>query len=243
MRAIVATAVLIAFACAPAVVVASAHGRSDVARSRLAPADEYFGRQKESVLEIRNRLDGFDRRSDDEMLEPDTRHALNDLQDAIRDWQHKYPRDPWLPRSMRRLLLDYQRAGSASVPQALDIVAILQAEYPSDGTALSVAQVFGPPEAPVPATISVEGTVVDADSGAPVIGAVVVVNVDDASASGMAPFGATSDDGSFLIADLPAGRVTLIVQPPQDSGYAPRTITVNGSAGDVDAGVIRLSLE
>ncbi|HUY41004.1 MAG TPA: hypothetical protein VMV82_05495 [Candidatus Dormibacteraeota bacterium] len=112
MRTIVAAAILTAFACVPPAVVASAHGRSDVALSRMAPADEYFGRQKESVLEIRNRLDVFDHRSDDEMLEPGTRHALDDLRDAIRDWERKYPGDPWLPRMLDRLTRDYQRAAN-----------------------------------------------------------------------------------------------------------------------------------
>ncbi len=78
---------------------------------RMAPADEYFGRFKESILEIRNRLDAFDRRSDADMRAPGTRRALDNLQDAIRDWKRKYPLDPWLPRSLHRLHRDYQRAG------------------------------------------------------------------------------------------------------------------------------------
>ncbi len=78
---------------------------------RMAPADEYFGRFKESILEIRNRLDAFDRRSNAEMRAPGTRRALDNLQDAIHDWKHKYPQDPWLPRSLHRLHRDYQRAG------------------------------------------------------------------------------------------------------------------------------------
>ncbi len=78
---------------------------------RMAPADEYFGRFKESILEIRNRLDAFDRRSSRDMRAPGTRRALDNLQDAIRDWQRKYPQDPWLPRSLHRLHRDYQRAG------------------------------------------------------------------------------------------------------------------------------------
>lgn len=86
----------------------------DSAFYRMAPADEYFGRLKESVLEIRNRLDDFDRRSDDEMLDPGIRRSLDDLQDCIHDWQRKYPGDPWLPNSLRRLYRDYQRAGITS---------------------------------------------------------------------------------------------------------------------------------
>lgn len=79
-----------------------------MALSRMAPADEYFGRMKESILEIRNRLDDLDRLADDEVS--GRMRELDDLRDAIHDWQHKYPRDPWLPRMIERLQHDYQRA-------------------------------------------------------------------------------------------------------------------------------------
>ncbi len=113
MRRLLMIAALLVVTGVPVTVCAARHSSIQY---RMAPADEYFGRFKESILEIRNRLDAFDRRSDREMLQPGTVHGLNDLQEAIRDWQHKYPHDPWLPRSMRRLLRDYQRAGSASTP-------------------------------------------------------------------------------------------------------------------------------
>jgi len=46
----------------------------------LAPADRYFGRLKMSILGIRN--------------------SIKDLlvEDALRDWQAKFPRDPWIPK-------------------------------------------------------------------------------------------------------------------------------------------------
>lgn len=80
-----------------------------VVRSVMAPADEYFGRQKESILEIRNRLDALERMTDDEVTGRGS--ELDDLRDAVLDWQHKYPRDPWLPRTMQRLHDQYRRAG------------------------------------------------------------------------------------------------------------------------------------
>jgi hypothetical protein len=188
----------------------------DSAFSRMAPADEYFGRLKESVLEIRNRLDDLDRRSGDEMLDPNTRHSLDDLQDCIHDWQRKYPGDPWLPSSLHRLLRDYQRAGVASTDDAT---------VPADQ----------------PEGVSVQGMIVDALSGQPIAGAFIVVEtVDDAAPT---PLGTTGDDGSFVIADLPATTLRVTVQPPEDSGYAPYTFTVDGSSGNVDAGVIRLTQE
>src|SRR5579872_6853116 len=70
-----------------------------VVLSDMAPADEYFGRFKMSILEIRNRLDAMDRKLDEEMLRPGTIQELDNLRNAILDWKHKYPRDPWLPRS------------------------------------------------------------------------------------------------------------------------------------------------
>lgn len=210
------------------------------ALSAMAPADEYFGRLKESVIEIRNRLDELDRRSDSDMLDPDTIHYLDDLQDAIRDWQHKYPRDPWLPGFLHRLVRDYERAGAASSPQGLETLALLETNYPDTDVTLTAND----DTAPQVQNVSIEGVVVDADSGEPIVGAVITVTSSDGTpdASGD-PFGTTADDGSFVVADLPATVLSITVQPPQDSGYAPCTLTVDGSAGDVDAGVIRLSAE
>ena len=68
----------------------------------LAPADEYFGRMKMSVLGIRNALDGIERRA----AGGDRNYAamggqLAWVDDAMRDWESKYPRDTWLPRFHR----------------------------------------------------------------------------------------------------------------------------------------------
>ncbi len=266
------------------------HGISRTSLNRMAPADEYFGRQKESILEIRNRLDELDRRSDDDMLQPGTTHALDDLQDAIRDWQHKYPRDPWLPGSLQRLLHDYQRAGAASSPASLEIIALMQNAYPdAQQTSETVASLFGssetpaaddsmgsdspddaaaappddagapppdeqsddaappPPDAqsqPDADTIALEGTVVDSQTGQPIEGAVIFITANDGSVDpASSPFVATGDDGSFDIDGLPASTLQIVVQPPRGSGYAPYRATLDGSNGDVDAGIIRLSAD
>jgi hypothetical protein len=217
--------------------------------SRMAPADEYFGRLKESILEIRNRLDALDARSDDQMLEPGTQHELDDLQDAIRDWHRRYPNDPWLPRMMRRLERDYQRAGAASTPEALELIAMLQNDYPDMATADTVAGVFAPGEpqnvaAPQPPqSITLEGTVVDAQSGAPIAGAVVIVSTVQSPDPQASPFGTTGDDGTFAVEDLPATTLHIVVEPPEGSGYAPYQGTIDAAGGNADAGVIRLTLE
>jgi hypothetical protein len=62
----------------------------------LAPADEYFGRMKMSVLGIRNALDGLERRVESGDRSVGSMLALVD--DAISDWRSKYPRDTWLRR-------------------------------------------------------------------------------------------------------------------------------------------------
>jgi hypothetical protein len=62
----------------------------------LAPADEYFGRMKMSVLGIRNALDGLERRAQSGDRNVTSMLALVD--DAIADWRSKYPRDTWLRR-------------------------------------------------------------------------------------------------------------------------------------------------
>ena len=65
----------------------------------LAPADEYFGRMRMSVLGIRNELDGLERRcmnGDRNAAAMSGKLALVD--DAMSDWRARYPRDTWLPR-------------------------------------------------------------------------------------------------------------------------------------------------
>ncbi len=65
----------------------------------LAPADEYFGRMKMSVLGIRNALDGLERRAaGGERNVASMSGMLALVDDAISDWRAKYPRDTWLPR-------------------------------------------------------------------------------------------------------------------------------------------------
>lgn len=62
----------------------------------LAPADEYFGRMKMSVLGIRNALNGLERRVESGDRSVGSMLALVD--DAISDWRSKYPHDTWLRR-------------------------------------------------------------------------------------------------------------------------------------------------
>jgi hypothetical protein len=65
----------------------------------LAPADQYFGQLKMSVLGIRNELNTLERRvteGDRNVTAMNGKLAMVD--DAMRDWRAHYPRDTWLPR-------------------------------------------------------------------------------------------------------------------------------------------------
>ncbi|HEY8298738.1 MAG TPA: hypothetical protein VIG32_12040 [Candidatus Baltobacteraceae bacterium] len=80
------------------------------ARYRVAPADEYFGHMKMSILEIGNRLRDVSNNEDRRARPADS--ILHDTlltEDAIHDWEHKYPADPWLARDVARLVHIYAR--------------------------------------------------------------------------------------------------------------------------------------
>lgn len=95
-----ALALSLALACSSATVPAFASGP--------APADEYFGPYKESVLEIRNRLMAFERDASWH-LRREIR-GIDNLEVTMEDWYRKYPRDPWIPGFAKRLTHVYARA-------------------------------------------------------------------------------------------------------------------------------------
>ena len=70
----------------------------------IAPADEYFGQLRMSILGIRNRIRELETQAAAPGVEPrriSSQTAL--VEDAMRDWQHKYPADPWIPRFRAQL--------------------------------------------------------------------------------------------------------------------------------------------
>jgi hypothetical protein len=68
---------------------------------RVAPADEYFGRLKMSILGIRNQLHDLAMRAQYQPEKTaDIMGPAGFVEDSIRDWEHKYPADPWLPRNV-----------------------------------------------------------------------------------------------------------------------------------------------
>jgi hypothetical protein len=71
--------------------------------SDLAPADEYFGRMKMSILGISNTIKDAGLHLDQGADSMAVIDGLAFTEDAIRDWQHHYPRDPWIIRSLTAL--------------------------------------------------------------------------------------------------------------------------------------------
>jgi|GEM_PF-1113743 len=91
---------LIAFAASMMIMLAGIATPAHAATMRdLAPADEYFGQLRMSVLGIHNELNTLERRAtsgDRNVAAMSGKLALVD--DAMRDWRARYPRDTWLPR-------------------------------------------------------------------------------------------------------------------------------------------------
>lgn len=68
-------------------------------KSVVAPADEYFGRQKISTLGIDNLIrDTTQREAFDPTLASRLVGSLSAAEDALEDWASKYPHDSWIPK-------------------------------------------------------------------------------------------------------------------------------------------------
>ena len=101
-------------------------------RSNLAPADEYFGRLKMSILGIGNTIrDMRTRVENDASRTPSIFGALAMTEDAIHDWESKYPRDTWIPRSLLALEACYLSAdGDRARDLAIRTEAWLRHDFP-----------------------------------------------------------------------------------------------------------------
>lgn len=95
----------------------------------VAPADEYFGPFKESILGIRNHLVSFENKADTELLFADSIKGIDNIEIAIEDWHVHYPRDPWLPKFLNRVVHVYARAHALSDSCAHRALAILEHDY------------------------------------------------------------------------------------------------------------------
>ena len=88
------------------------------------------GATNESILEIRNRIADAERKPDAGARTTDAVAAIDFYADALIDWQHKYPADPWVADALSRTVRCYARAGVAASARATKIYTILEKTYP-----------------------------------------------------------------------------------------------------------------
>jgi hypothetical protein len=105
---------------------------ADAPKSKVAPADEYFGRLKMSVLGIANVIKDMRLRVQaDADKTPTIFGSLAMVEDAIRDWERKYPRDSWIAKDLLALEMTYLAApGERAHLLAVKTEAWLHRDYP-----------------------------------------------------------------------------------------------------------------
>ncbi len=103
-----------------------------IKRSPVAPADEYFGRLKMSILGIRNTIKDLGIKIDTYPDKAESIFGTADLtEDAIRDWQQKYPKDSWLPGTYYALSHMYTKVPTDEArKRAKRAMATLVAKFP-----------------------------------------------------------------------------------------------------------------
>jgi len=150
MRTMIGLLAALIFAAVPMSALAATY-------SGPAPADEYFGPHKHSILEIRNRLDRLDGKSDQEMVDSNAAVELDDIAASVSDWHQQYPDDPWLPRTYGRLLRDYHRLGVSSSDRAVAMLGEMKTAYPdAPETSAVIAMTYaGGTLVPVPVEVAV----------------------------------------------------------------------------------------
>lgn len=132
----------LAFVCVAAVMLAcSSFAYADIHDS--APADEYFGPFKDSILGIRNRLVAFERKADSELLVADSMRGIDNVERAIEDWDHHYPRDPWLAGFLDRMMHVYGRAHALESNGAHRCLAMLEHGFPRTAQAKDAVAYVG----------------------------------------------------------------------------------------------------
>ena len=80
-----------------------------VSLSELAPADDYFGHQKMSPLEIRHKVFSLKDDFHHARMRPDAvQHDAETVEDAIQDWTARFPHDTWIPSAAWGLATLYE---------------------------------------------------------------------------------------------------------------------------------------
>ncbi len=99
----------------------------------VAPADEYFGRLKLSILGIRNTIRDVGLRADaDPAKAPGMLGTVGLTEDALHDWEHKYPHDTWIPPTILSLERLYAKVDTDDArAHAKDVMVWLVHDYPT----------------------------------------------------------------------------------------------------------------
>jgi hypothetical protein len=132
---------------------------------RVAPADEYFGRLKLSILGIRNTIKDMGLKADADPARAATvvMGSVALTEDAMRDWEKKYPRDSWIPPAIFSLERLYAKVDSDDAREhAKTVMAWLVRDYPASAPAKIgkkelVENRVGAKPAPVPSNATVAG--------------------------------------------------------------------------------------
>jgi hypothetical protein len=147
---------------------------------KVAPADEYFGHLKMSILGIRNTLKDLAQKADYNPSNPEQIFgSANFAEEALHEWEHKYPSDPWLAKSVAGLVHMYSRVPTANGRAKMHAAfAWLQKRYAKTKSVVAAAQAeveaadkaaIAPAEAATaaPAAAAVPATAASASSNAP----------------------------------------------------------------------------
>jgi hypothetical protein len=104
------------------------------AASKVAPADEYFGRMKMSILGITNSIkDTGIREGNDPANASKYYSGLAYTEEALEDWAHKYPQDSWIPRRAYDLSHEFWLMHTpAADASAARCRAVLFTQFPHD---------------------------------------------------------------------------------------------------------------
>ena len=109
-----------------------------ILKYKVAPADEYFGKLKLSILGIRNTIKDMGLKAD-----ADPGHAaavvmgaISLTEDALHDWEKKYPQDSWIPAAILSLERLYAKVDSdAARTHAKLVMTWLVHDYPKSAPA------------------------------------------------------------------------------------------------------------
>ncbi|MGA2394136.1 MAG: hypothetical protein ABSH03_12430 [Candidatus Lustribacter sp.] len=133
-----------ALCCIAALLVAVSGAPASAQTKKVAPADEYFGRQKLSILGIGNMIKDMRLRIETDMSKSATIYGtLADVENAIHDWEGKYPADSWVPKHIELLEAVYFEVPDDHARQlGMRIEAWLVHDYPRSAYAVTGRKVM-----------------------------------------------------------------------------------------------------